>query len=168
MVLLIKITPGELKALIKLGFSDDADLLKYYHDLPEKSWNTLDECVEHTFGLIEEAIGDWRLEVHLFKIVIHDIADDTAPGIDVGYTVLIKSGLLHKTNILYSFAINGKYRTDSVKWGWLEEIKEFFKHENFFVKLEVKNTRAVGYFLKNKFEKIPVLSDSKHDTLLSS
>lgn len=149
MIKLIPIQEADLKKAIRVGFSDDARLFEFYHDIAEP---TLDNCIEHTFGEIRELI---RVSegVTLYKVSMR--------GNDIGYTVIIKNA----RNVLYSFAINGKFRSMEIKLWWLNAIDKKFR-QPYFVKLENKNARAIGFFRKSGFEVMPKLSDDKHTTLL--
>lgn len=126
---LIRIKKKHLKNAIWIGFKDDPELIRHYHISP----GTLEHCVNHNYENVITANG-----AEYFKIVYKKK--------EIGFVVSVPG-----PHLLLSFGINKKYRTKEVLIGWLEALKELFHHTFYIVTLYPKNTRAIMFFIRNKF-----------------
>lgn len=134
MVKLIKIDPKNLPFYIKQAFEGDTELLEQYHISP----GTLDHCVSHTMGFINENASFYKADIEFYAVVLN--VETT-----IGYTIGIKNE--GKPNELYSFGINIKYRQKEILQDWLKEVEKLLG--NYYIVLWSKNTRAIQFFEKN-------------------
>src|ERR1700761_1069928 len=126
---LIRIKKKRLKSAIWTGFKDDPELISRYHISP----GTLQHCVQHNYDNVITAPG-----AEYFKVMFKKK--------EIGFVVSVPG-----PHLLLSFGINKNYRTKEVLSGWLEALKELFHHTFYIVTLYPKNTRAIMFFIRNKF-----------------
>lgn len=131
MVTISSIQKDQLLHHILIGFGGDADLAKY-HIAPGDTQS----MAENSFSRIEEYEEYGTLEYYAVKM-----NEDV-----IGFTVFMKKE--GKMPILVSFAINVLYRVGFILKAWLGLLIDKC---HFFVGLNDKNTRAIKFFLNNKF-----------------
>lgn len=137
MIKLIKIDPKNLPYYVKQAFEGDIELLEQYHISP----GTLDHCVNHTMGFINENAAFYKADIE-FYAVVKDVETT------IGYTIGIRNE--GKPNELYSFGINIKYRQKEILQDWLAEVEKLLGTPYFMV-LWSKNERAINFFENNGF-----------------
>lgn len=132
MLKVVSIEQSELTQYMTLGFQDDIELFDRYHHFR----GDLSACVQATMRNINECAA--LMPLHFYKL--------ESDGEPIGYSVTGPS-------ILYSFAINIKYRTKGIVLQWWEHMKALL-HNDFRVVLYNINKRAIDFFIKNGMEKI--------------
>lgn len=131
-----KVQMSEVPHYVNRAFYGDEDLLSLYHTSP----GTLDHCVSHTVGLINENAPFYKDDIEYYSVNFN--------GNPIGYTVLIRNN--KAPHELYSFGINKNYRKGPILKAWLAEIKKMLG-PRYFIVLWSKNNRAISFFEKNKF-----------------
>jgi hypothetical protein len=119
----------QLHNAIICAFKGDIELIEKYHVVGL----TLNKCVEDTYDKIIEAIHQYPLEMHQ---IVHN-------GEVIGYSIICKA-----YSFLYSFAINIEHRNAKVVGAWFDKVCEQLQN-NFTCALWAKNTRAIGFLLRN-------------------
>lgn len=119
----------DLGEYVSIAFKDDKDLLTEY-----SHYSTMEELIEtNVANTIELAKTK---EVKCYGLFLEDTP--------IGFTVISE-------RLLYSFGINLYCRQKEVKAIWLSWLRRVFDN-NFVVCLYSKNTRAINYFQRNRFE----------------
>lgn len=135
-VSLVPIDKADMEHFVSLAFEGDDKLLEQYHVSP----GTLEHCVQHTMGFIEENVNHYKEDIKFFAVIVGEA--------EVGYTIIIENENL--PNELYSFGINKKYRSEEVKTEWLKKLTDIFKTP-YYIVLWSKNSRAINFFERNGF-----------------
>lgn len=129
---LTRITREEIRPFIEVAFRDDSELLEKFHISP----GTLDHCVSHTLGFINENADYYQADIEFYAV-------DT-----VGYTIIIKNE--SQPHELYSFGINKELRNKEYLMGWLQEVEKLLGTP-YYIVLWAQNERAIKFFEKNGF-----------------
>lgn len=130
MVKIDKISKFKLLELIEKSYQGDNDLFNKYHVVKGDAQSLAVE----TMGMIERASQD--LDLTYFKVILNKEP--------IGYFVISKQ-------LLYSFAINKKYRTKEVLVNWWKYVKMVLG-KAFTTILYSNNTRAINFLKKNGME----------------
>lgn len=125
-----KISKPKLLNLIKISYEDDFDLFDKYHVIKGDA-NSLSL---ETMGMIERASND--IELQYYRVLYNKTP--------IGYIVVGKQ-------LLYSFAVNKKYRKKEILIKWWQTIKQILG-KAFTTILYSNNTRAIKFLEKNGME----------------
>lgn len=130
MVKIEKISKHKLLDLIKHSYEGDKDLFEKYHVIKGDA----ETLAIETMDMIDKAAGTFDLSY--YKVIFNKEP--------IGYFVTAN-------NILYSFAINKKYRTKEILINWWKHIKMVLG-KAFTVTLYENNERAINFLIKNGME----------------
>lgn len=134
-IVMIEATKDAIFEEVARCFNSDADLAKF-HVLDDSDH---EEMIKHTIDTIKSIDYDKKYYLVALK--------SEPDNVQIGYAVTIDE----PQKILYSFAIRTEFRTKEILKEWLKVVKEKFENANYKVPLYIKNTRAIGFFLKNDF-----------------
>jgi hypothetical protein len=130
MVTLEKIVFAELKQIVQDVFKNDIPLIEKYHlvngDLKEAVLSTLVNILENTEFL----------ELEYYKVMVGDVIG--------GYLCISRTD---KIRMLYSFAIDVRFRNRDVHRDWWNEIQKLMGG-SFKAGLWTKNERAIEFLQK--------------------
>lgn len=132
MVKIDNISKPKLLGLIYKSYEDDFDLFEKYH-VQKGDAETL---AIKTMEMIEQASAQ-------FPIICYKVMLNKEP---IGYFVISR-----EMGLLYSFAINKKYRTKEVLVNWWKYVRMVLG-KTFTSVLYSNNTRAISFLKKNGME----------------
>ncbi len=132
MIRIDKISKPKLLELIHNSYEGDNELFEKYH--VEKG--NAETLTLKTMSMIEDAAE--KMSLTYYKVLFNKKP--------IGYFVIAD-----KMGLLYSFAINKKYRTKEVLINWFKSVKEVLG-KAFTTVLYSNNTRAIDFLVKNGME----------------
>lgn len=145
MVTVKKISLAELPELIELSYKGDNDLFEKYHiaKMP------FEDCVNTTMAQIKQAAQE--VETNYYKVVYQ--------AKPIGYIVTFN-------DVLYSFAINTKYRKAEILKSFWSSIKSVMC-EKFACVLYNNNTRGIEWLERNGMRIAGINEENNSVTLLT-
>lgn len=144
---LISLPIEHLKAHIHNAYREDDDLIeKYQVDITR----TFDQCVDFNFEEIQKRKEEYGDKMQQFIVALQD--EESSYHASIGYCVIAHPE--DSNPMLFSFAIQKKWRTKEILQDWLKAIEEKLG-PNYYTALWNQNTRAINFFKKNGFVAIP-------------
>ena len=149
----------EVKPLMLLAFSGDADLLQ---SLTPVVNDNLGNCVDRCYRNVEEMFTG-AVYADSQKVAYKIALKEGGELKDIGFMITAKTA--DYPNELYSFGINIDYRTKDNVITWLKETERILG-KYFWVSLYKQNTRAIHFFERNGFAKF--VDETQHFVTLCS